>query len=108
MMKRIRPVGYRVLVQPEKVEETSKGGIIIASDVIRAEQNAMTQGKVLEVSPIAYLEFREKGFKPFCKEGDVILYQRYSGMRPIGDDGKPRDDLLILNDMDVVGVIEEA
>jgi co-chaperonin GroES (HSP10) len=105
MTSRFKPVGYRVKVRPEKVEEVSKGGIIVATgETKKLEQAAQVRGTVLEVSPVAYLEYIEKGLEPWCKVGDVVLYQKHAGMRVLGDDGKPRDDELLLNDTDITAV----
>lgn len=101
---KIRPVGHRILVKPDKVEKTSKGGIIVQTETsLRLEQRAQVKATVLAVGPEAYKEFNS----PWCKEGDRILYQRHAGMRIPDSDGNLSEDLILLNDLDVTGVVEE-
>lgn len=100
---KIVPLGERILIKPEPIEEISKGGIVVTvGDNKKSEQAAQVRGTVLALGAQAYREYDE----PWCKVGDTILYQKYSGMRVPGDDGKLRDDLLILNDLDITGRVE--
>ena len=43
---------------------------------------------------------------PWCKVGDRILYDRYCTRKIPGKDGKFREDVVILNDLDVSAVLE--
>lgn len=99
----IKPVGHRVLIKPDKIEEVTKGGIIIHRDYIEKEQQAQVAGTVLAVGYDAY---REYDFK-WCNVGDRVLYQRHAGMRVPDGKGGFIEDLLLLNDLDVTGIIED-
>lgn len=99
----VAPVGHRVLIQPEKVEETTKGGIIIAKPHVEKEQLAQVCGKVLAVGADCWHEYAS----PWCKVGDRVLYQRYAGMRVPDDRGGFRDDMVLLNDLDITGIVLE-
>lgn len=97
---KITPVGHRVLIKPDKVEETSKGGIIIATEMNkRLEQNAQVTGEVIALGAEAYREYDE----PWCKVGDKVYYQKYSGMKLPNN-----EDYLIINDLDITGVVENG
>lgn len=101
---RVIPVGHRVLVQPDPVEEKSASGIVLAvGDTKKLEQNSQVIGTVLEIGEGAYKEFDS----PWCKVGDRVLYQRYAGMKVPDGKGKYRDDLLVLNDLDITAVVLE-
>src|SRR3990167_1960596 len=103
-MKRARPVVYRVLIEPIKVEETSKGGIVLVTpELKKLEQQAQVRGKVLSIGPDAYADMLDKS----VKVGDIVFYQRHSGMRLTDHFGNIRLDRLLLNDKDIVAVEEE-
>jgi len=85
------------------VEEVSKGGIIIHKGLVEKEQQAQVAGVVLKVGKDCYREYDT----PWCKEGDKVLYQRHAGMRIPNNEGGYIEDLLLLNDLDVTGLIEE-
>jgi chaperonin GroES len=105
---KVKPVGYRILVRPDPVEEVSKGGIIISvGEQKKMEQAAQVRGTVLALGELAYQESREKGYEPWCKVGDKVTYQKWAGMRIPDREGNLRDDLLLLNDTDVTSVITE-
>ena len=100
---RILPVGHRILIQPDTIEEKTKGGIIIHREAVAKEQQAQVTGLVLAVAVDAYREYDA----PWCKEGDKVLYQRYAGMRIPDGNGGFVEGLLLLNDLDVTGIVLE-
>lgn len=94
---KINPVGHRVLIKPDKVEEVSKGGIIVSTEgTKRLEQNAQVIGEVIAIGADSWKEFDA----PWCKVGDKVTYQKYSGMRIPGEDA-----LILINDLDITGVV---
>lgn len=100
---KVKPAGHRVLIKPDKVEEVTKGGIIIHRDYVEKEQQAQVAGTVLDVGYDAYREYDLK----WCKIGDRVLYQRHAGMRVPDGKGGFIEDLLLLNDLDITAVITE-
>ena len=100
----VKPVGHRVLIKPEKVAEVSKGGIVIARPAIEKEQLAQVMGVVLAVGEDCWQEYK----LPWCKVGDRVLYQRYAGMRVPDGRGGFRDDMVLLNDLDITAIAEEV
>lgn len=89
---KIKPIGKRVLIQPVKEEERTKGGIYIPESAKEKKK----QGIVVEVGTIEEKEFP-------IKKGDVILYAGYSS-EELEMDGKK---YLILESKDVIAKIEE-
>lgn len=100
----MKAVGFRVLVDPDPVEEVSKGGIILATDK-KMEAGATQSGEVLDIGPEAFRAYnRAAGFKeyvPWCKIGDRISFARYAGKWITRDN----HDYLMINDEDVVAVL---
>jgi co-chaperonin GroES (HSP10) len=97
------PVGYRVLVEPDKVEEVSKGGIIVTTTNKKLEQQAQVKGTVIALGTECWRESKA----PWCKVGDKVLYQKHVGMRIPGLDGNMLDNYLLLNDEDITAIVRE-
>lgn len=86
---KIRPIGERVLVKREEIEETSAGGIILT----QTYQEMPNQGEVMAVGNVDDV-----------KIGDTVIFGKYSGSDRVQVDG---DDLLILELKDIKAVIYE-
>jgi chaperonin GroES len=91
-----RPLGDRVLVRRVEEEEKTKGGIIIPDTAKEKPQ----EGKVVAVGPGARDE-TGKVHALELKAGDRILFGKWSGSE-IKLEG---EDLLIMKESDVLGVI---
>ena len=94
-----RPLGDRVLVRRVEEEEKTKGGIIIPDTAKEKPQ----EGEVIAVGPGA----RDDNGKiqPLdVKDGDRILFGKWSGTE-VKLDG---EDLLIMKESDILGVLEPA
>ena len=100
----IVPLGQRILVKPEKIEDIDDKfksarsvGIIIESDELKREQAAVDRGTVISIGTTAFQDF---GGEPWCKVGDKIAYTRYGGK--MLKDPEDNQEYIILNDEDVV------
>lgn len=95
------PVGVSVLVLPEQVEETSEGGIILATETeLDRHQMAQTDALVIAVGSLAWHDEP----RPRCRVGDRVIIAKYTGMVRKGkDDLKYR----LVNDTDVVAILEK-
>jgi chaperonin GroES len=92
-----RPLGDRVLIKRVEEEAKSKGGIIIPDTAKEKPQ----EGEVIATGPGA----RDESGKihPLdVKKGDRILFGKWSGTE-VKIDG---DDLLIMKESDILGVLE--
>lgn len=94
---KIRPLGDRVLVEPKKEGEVSKGGIIIPDSAKEKPQ----EGKVIAIGTG---KRDEKGtIIPFhVKIGDTVLMPKYGGTEVKLDD----KEYQIVREEDILGVIE--
>ena len=95
---KFRPLGDRVLVRRVEEETKTKGGIIIPDTAKEKPQ----EGEVISTGPGA----RDDNGKvqPLdLKAGDKILFGKWSGSE-VKIDG---EDLLIMKESDVLGVIEK-
>ncbi len=93
----IRPLQDRVVVKRTEEETTTAGGIVLPGSA--TEKPA--QGKVVAVGPGKRQENGD--VQPVdLKVGDVVVFGKYSSNTvKIGD-----DELLILNENEIFGVIE--
>ncbi len=95
---KIKPLSDRVVVEPLKAEEKSKGGIILPDTAKEKPQ----EGKVIAVGEKITDEGKKIALQ--VKVGDRVLYSKYAGTEITTKDGK---ELLILREDDILAVIEE-
>jgi chaperonin GroES len=93
----IRPLHDRVILKRMEEETTTAGGIVIPDSAAekpqRGEVVAAGTGKRLESGEIIPLD---------VKIGDTVLFGKYSGTE-VKVEG---DDLLVMREEDIMGVIE--
>jgi len=96
---KFRPLHDRVVVRRIEEDERTRGGIIIPDTAKEKPQ----QGEVVAVGPGAP---DEKGkVQPLAvKAGDFVLFGKWSGTE-VKLDG---EDLLIMKESDILGVLEGA
>ena len=94
-----RPLHDRVVVRRIEADEKSKGGIIIPDTAKEKPQ----EGEIVAVGPGAR---DEKGnvVPTDLKAGDRILFGKWSGTE-VRIDGQ---DLLIMKESDIMGVIDQS
>lgn len=103
----IEPRGPRVLLLPDQIEETSPGGIVVATGTqLMREELAQTEGLVVALGSTAY---REPPFDndtdPWCKVGDRVIFAKYAGLVCPGNDGKK---YRLVHDRDIVALKHKA
>ena len=97
MAVKVKPLGDRVLVQPESEEEQVKGGIIIPDTAKEKPQ----RGKVVAIGT-GKTDDSGKKIALNVKKGDNVLYGKYSGTEVRLDD----EDYLIMPEGDNLAIIE--
>ncbi|MBI60610.1 co-chaperone GroES [bacterium] len=92
-----KPLGDRVLIEPEAPEQTTKSGIVIPDS---AQEKSQT-GRVLKVGPGRTTD--EGKLIPLeVQEGDIIIYSKYGGTElKVGG-----NDLLIIKENDILAIKE--
>jgi chaperonin GroES len=96
---KFRPLHDRVVVRRVEAEEKTAGGIIIPDTA----QEKPQQGEVVAVGPGA----RDESGKIQAldvKKGDRVLFGKWSGTE-VKIDGQ---DLLIMKESDIMGVLEQS
>lgn len=93
----LKPIHDRIIIKPEEAERTTASGIVLPDSA----QEKPQRGKVIAVGPGPILENGEIG-RMEVKVSDIILYGKYSGTEvKVG-----KDDLVILRQSDVLGIVE--
>ena len=94
----IRPLQDRVIVKRVEEETTSAGGIVLPDSATEKP----IRGEVLAVGPGKILDNGEK--RPLeVKVGDTVLFGNYSGTEVKLDE----EELLVMREEDIMGVIED-
>ncbi len=93
----IKPLGDRVVVEPLEQEEMTSGGIVLPETAKEKPQ----KGKVLATGP-GGRDDDGKRIPMDVKEGDTVLFAKYSGTE-IKLDG---DKVLILRESDLLAIVD--
>ena len=96
---KFRPLHDRIVVKRIEAEEKTAGGIIIPDTV----KEKPMRGEVIAVGPGARDE-TGKINPPDVKAGEIVLFGKWSGTE-VKIDG---EELLIMKESDVLGVLEGA
>uniref|UniRef100_A0A6M3KP84 Putative chaperonin n=1 Tax=viral metagenome TaxID=1070528 RepID=A0A6M3KP84_9ZZZZ len=83
-----------IVIQEDKVEEVTKGGILLSKDQVNREQNSATEGTIVNLGCMAFYDIPEEHR---FKVGDRVIYKKYSGV------GRTYNDIpyRIMNDKDI-------
>src|SRR5262245_3031080 len=93
---KISPLADRIVVKPLEDTETMRGGLYIPDTAKEKPQ----QGEVVAVGP-GKITDEGKRIAPEVKEGDRVLYGKYSGTEvTVGD-----EQYLILRESDVLAIV---
>lgn len=102
---KVKPCGYRLVVKQDHIDEKDDTykraaalGLQIAGTEKDREQMGIDTGIVLEIGPECW-----EGKDPWCQIGDRVVFAKYAGKVV----GKDENKVIILNDEDVVGVIND-
>jgi chaperonin GroES len=94
-----QPLGDRIIIKPLEAESKSKGGIVLPDTVKEKPQEgkvvAVGKGKILDSGSVQ---------KPEVKEGDVVLYAKYSGTEVTTKDG---EEYLIVREEDILAIVKK-
>lgn len=96
----IQPIGTKVLVMPEQIEEKTAGGILLANETVERNSLAVTTGVVVAIGAGAFSDWANVESDRLPKPGDKVHLARYSGLLVDGDDGK---QYRLCQDVDIAG-----
>jgi co-chaperonin GroES (HSP10) len=96
------PIGYRMLVRPYAGETKTKGGLILSEQTQDTIAMTTVIGIVVKMGDLCYLDKDKFPTGAWCKEGQFVMYGRYSGSRFKTKYGEHR----ILNDDEIIGIVK--
>ena len=97
-----QPTGWRLIVLPFKMDEKTKGGIIMNESTLEKQQVASQCGNVLAMGPQCYTDKERYPEGPWCKVGDWVIFVRYAGSRIQIEGGEIR----LLNEDEILATIK--
>ena len=95
---KVRPLGDKILVKRAEAQDKTDAGIFLPESA----KDTPKEGKVIALGS-GILNKNTGDYMPFTvREGDQVIFSSYSGTEvKIGD-----DEMLILSEDDILGVIE--
>lgn len=82
------PKEYNIVIAPSaNVEQKSAGGIILTSNTVENENDAVQVGRLIAVSKLAFTYSDKWTEEDYPKLGDLVTYARFAGSIQIGLDG---------------------
>ena len=97
-----QPTGWRLIVLPFKMDEKTKGGIIMNESTLEKQQVASQCGNVLAMGPQCYRDKERYPEGPWCKIGDWVIFARYAGSRIQIEGGEIR----LLNEDEILATVK--
>ena len=97
------PCGYNLLIALQEPEKQTDVCVFIPDDVSDREGTACITGMILKMGADAYTDVERFPSGPYCKEGDWIIMQAYTGTRIIIHGQEFR----LINDDSVRAVVED-
>jgi co-chaperonin GroES (HSP10) len=97
------PTGYRMLVAPKPVSESTEGGIFLPDERRDKESDASVVFCVLALGPDAYKSKTKFPNGPWCEKGDWVILPSYAGTKLFVHGQEFR----IINDDTVHAVIDD-
>jgi len=100
----ITPIAYRILIEPDRVEEKTSGGLFLPEDVKDKDGHAQRRGRIIAMGSEAF-EDMPLTDRPWV--GDVVFYNRYAGANAKieGTDGL---EYVLIKDGDILAVIKDG
>lgn len=104
----IVPLSFKVLIKVKGLEEKTKGGIIIPTDVLEKENAASQTALLVDVGPAAFTIGAgdlKKEWDITPKPGAKVLINKYSGIKVEGID---KEEYRLVSDKEILAILNEG
>jgi len=103
----ITPLGFKVLIRIQEMEEKTEGGIIIP-DIIKEKEDAASQvATIVDYGSAAFtigVGDLPKEWDVVPKVGAKVILNRYAG---ITIEGKDKKEYRLINDKEILAILNE-
>lgn len=99
----VRPVDYRVIVEADKIDEVTSGGIILPRETRENDRLRQERGTLVAKGDFAFNEGWSEYERGVLKPGARVLMCAYAGTSFKKDDVTYR----LCNDKDITAILEE-
>lgn len=96
-ISQLKPLGDRVLIQNDKAQDKTLGGVLLATD----SGDKPTFGKVVAVGAGRKKEDSDEIMVPNVKPGQVVMYSKYSGTEFEDEDS----DFIVVREQDILAAL---
>jgi co-chaperonin GroES (HSP10) len=111
-----QPAGWRLLIAPIKIEEVTKGGIVLTGESQKTLEYFRDVGRVVAMGSECYkhpkfqggLSLEKREPTPWCKAGDIVQFSSYTGMIVAVNHEGQLHRLKVINDDEVATVINDT
>lgn len=93
-----KPTGNKILVEMEKVENVTKGGIVLPESKTEREEMSAMVGTIVAAGPMAWADQSV----PWAKVGDKVKFAKFAGFLH-KENGR---NFRVMHDLDIVMVLE--
>ena len=97
-----KPTGWRIIVLPFRMDEKTKGGILMGAETLDRQQVASQCGNVLAMGTHCYKDKERYPDGPWCKVDDWVIFARYAGSRIQIEGGEIR----LLNEDEILATVK--
>jgi chaperonin GroES len=97
-----KPTGWRIIVLPFKMNDKTKGGVLMTESTLERQQVGSQCGLVLAMGPQCYKDKERYPDGPWCKVNDWVVFARYAGSRIQIEGGEIR----LLNDDEILATVQ--
>ena len=97
-----KPTGWRIIVLPFKMNDKTKGGVLMTESTLERQQIGSQCGLVLAMGPLCYNDKERYPEGPWCKVNDWVVFARYAGSRIQIEGGEIR----LLNDDEILATVQ--
>ena len=92
-----------MLVLPFKMNEKTKGGVLLGQETLDRQQVASQCGSVLAMGDACYRDKERYPHGPWCAVGDWVVFARYAGSRIEIEGGEVR----LLNEDEILATVQD-
>lgn len=108
----VRPVGWRILIEPVEIKRETASGIALPDEAVRAQEYLRYFGVVKAMGELCY---KHNKFKPhpdakppvWCKVGDYVAFGRHAGQEVIVNEDGTVKKLKLVNDDEILAVVDD-